>query len=233
MRKKRTKSTTKSVARSVPPQPVATGPRLLVTVKPKTRNQNNYVKSIDVNTLTISTGPAGTGKTLLASYIACKKLLNGEVKKLILTRPMVQTGKNTVGFLPGNLEEKIAEYLIPLYDYLCYFIGESNVKELVEKKIINFCCLEMLRGRTFDESFIILDEAQNANLDQLLLLTTRVGNGSTLVINGDLKQSDINTSGLYNFIDRIDGVDSVNICEFDKDDILRSKFVKDVLERFE
>ena len=160
------------------------------SVFPRTEKQKNYVNYLNQNNIVFSLGPAGTGKTYLSVAVAVSKLISGETKKIILSRPAVEAGEN-LGFLPGDLKEKIDPYLIPLYDSLCELIGFEKMQKKIDDGSIEIAPLAFMRGRTLKDSFVILDEAQNATETQLKMFLTRLGKNTTMVVNGDPSQVDL------------------------------------------
>lgn len=204
-------------------------------VYPKTINQKKYVDAIDKNTLVFGIGPAGTGKTYLAVLIALKRLKDGNVSKIILTRPAVEAGEK-LGFLPGDLKEKVDPYLRPLYDAMYEILGVKRVTELIEKGVIEIAPLAYMRGRTLENAFVILDEAQNTTTPQIKLFLTRLGFGSTMVVNGDITQSDLPDkvlSGLVKASYILKNVDSIVIHYFSEIDVVRHPLVQTIIKRFE
>jgi len=203
--------------------------------KPKNRSQENYQKMLNKKQLKIivSTGPAGTGKTLLATENSIKQFLLGKCDKIIFTRPSVSVDEE-LGFLPGTLEEKMAPWIRPIYDVLHTFIHPNEVKELVEEKLIEIAPLGFMRGRTFKNCWIIADEMQNSTISQMKMLLTRIGENTKLVITGDLEQNDIHNemNGLEDFLNKFKGrrSESIGSVEFNKEDIEREEVVKEVLE---
>lgn len=203
--------------------------------KPKNKSQEKYVKMLNKKQVKIivSTGPAGTGKTLLATEHAIRQFLLGYCDKIIFTRPSVSVDED-LGYLPGTLEEKMAPWIRPIYDVLYEFIHPNEVKELMEEKLIEIAPLGFMRGRTFKNSWIIADEMQNSTVPQMKMLLTRIGENTKLVITGDLDQNDkpSETNGLEDFLNKFKGrrSDSIGSVEFDKEDIEREDVVKEVLE---
>jgi phosphate starvation-inducible PhoH-like protein len=201
----------------------------------KTFNQRTYVKSIDKYDLTFGVGPAGTGKTYLAVASAVASLKKGKVKKIILTRPVVEAGEN-LGFLPGDLKEKIDPYLIPLYDALYEMLGVTQTIAYLEKGTIEIAPLAYMRGRTLENAFIILDEAQNTTRAQMKMFLTRLGFASKMIITGDPSQTDLakhHMSGLVQAIGLLDKLDDIKIVTFDRIDVVRHPLVQHILERYE
>ncbi len=216
--------------------------RLLITkthagkpIYAKTINQANYIKAINNNDLVFSIGPAGTGKTYVAVVNALSKLREGDIKKIILTRPAVEAGEN-LGFLPGDLKEKVDPYLRPLYDALYEVLGKKQIEDLIEKGVIEIAPLAYMRGRTLENAYVILDEAQNTTYNQMKLFLTRLGFNSKMVVTGDITQIDLPKkieSGLVNAIRLFDGVAGIKIIRFERIDVIRHPLVQKVLEKYE
>ena len=204
-------------------------------IKPKSNNQKKFIETIKKNTITFGIGAAGTGKTFLAVACAVDALEQGEVKKIVLVRPAIEAGEK-LGFLPGDLAEKIDPYLQPLYDSLYECLGFENVNKLLEKNIIEIAPLAYMRGRTLNDAFIILDEAQNTTISQMQMFLTRIGYGSSTVVTGDVSQIDLPReaqSGLKDcleFILRIKGIDAVR---FEPKDVMRHKIVTSIINEYE
>ena len=201
----------------------------------KTINQKHYSKAINKNDLVFGIGPAGTGKTYVAVMNAISKLRDGTIKKIILTRPAVEAGEN-LGFLPGDLKEKIDPYLRPLYDALYEAFGGKQTEDLIEKGTIEIAPLAYMRGRTLENAYIILDEAQNTTTNQMKLFLTRLGFNSKMVVTGDITQIDLpkkKSSGLVHAIQLLDKVEGIKIIEFERVDVIRHPLVQKVLERYE
>jgi len=203
--------------------------------KPRSSAQKKYVKILnDYNhKIIIATGPAGSGKTLLATETGVKHFLESKCEKLIFVRPAVTTDEE-IGFLPGTLEDKLAPWMRPLYDVLYNFITPQEVTQLIEEKTIEISPLAYMRGRTFKNCWIIADEMQNSSISQMKMMLTRIGEGTTLVITGDLEQNDRHgeVNGLEDFLERFKGrrSDSIASVEFDTCDIERSEVVKEILD---
>ncbi|MDO9629881.1 MAG: PhoH family protein [Acholeplasmataceae bacterium] len=205
------------------------------SIYPKTFNQRSYVEAISGYDLVFGVGPAGTGKTYLAVAQAVADLKNNKVKKLILTRPVVEAGEN-LGFLPGDLKEKVDPYLVPLYDALYEMLGMQTTLSLLEKGVIEIAPLAYMRGRTLENAFVILDEAQNTTKVQMKMFLTRLGFASKMVITGDPSQSDLPKgipSGLNQALSLLQGLDDIQIITFDKIDVVRHPLVQRILERYE
>ena len=200
-------------------------------IKAKTVGQKHYVESIRKNTIVFGVGPAGTGKTFLAVAMAVKALREKQVARIILTRPAIEAGEK-LGFLPGDLQSKIDPYLRPLYDALFEMMGAENYQRHLEKGTIEIAPLAYMRGRTLDDSFIILDEAQNATPEQMKMFLTRLGFNSKAVITGDLTQTDLPTSqksGLAEAVKILGGVDDIVIHHFTDRDVVRHKLVQKII----
>ncbi len=204
-------------------------------IYPKTLNQKRYVQAIEKNTLIFGIGPAGTGKTYLAVLSALKRLKSNDIKRIILTRPAVEAGEN-LGFLPGDLKEKVDPYLRPLYDAMYEILGVKQTTEFIEKGIIEIAPLAYMRGRTLDNAYVILDEAQNTTINQMKLFLTRLGFGSKMIVTGDITQSDLPKrmiSGLVKASEILKDIDAVKILFFDKTDVVRHPLVQTIIQRFE
>ena len=204
-------------------------------VKPKTIGQSNYVKAIGSHSITFGVGPAGTGKTYLAVAMAVAAFRRGEVERIILTRPAVEAGEK-LGFLPGDLQSKIDPYLRPLYDALFDMLGAESYQKHMERGTIEVAPLAYMRGRTLDDSFIILDEAQNTSREQMKMFLTRLGFRSKMVINGDVTQIDLpdgKKSGLSQVIRILGGIEDIAIVRFDGRDVVRHRLVQDIIKAYE
>ena len=205
------------------------------TIVPKTLGQKKYLQSIFENDIVFGIGPAGTGKTYLAMAAAVAKLLDGSIKRLILSRPAVEAGE-TLGFLPGDLQEKILPYLRPLYDALYDMIDRDDVAKLIEKGVIEIAPLAYMRGRTLSDSFIILDEAQNTTPEQMMMFLTRLGEGSKMVVTGDLTQIDLPRrwdSGLVQAVKILESLDKIPFHRFDDRDVVRHPLVSDIIRAYD
>lgn len=204
-------------------------------VKAKTLGQAKYVELIRKNTIVLGVGPAGTGKTFLAVAMAVRALREKQVSRIILTRPAIEAGEK-LGFLPGDLQSKIDPYLRPLYDALYEMIGVEAYGKYVEKGVIEIAPLAYMRGRTLDDSFIILDEAQNATPEQMKMFLTRLGFGSKAVVTGDLTQTDLprgQKSGLSAAVRILEGIEDIGIHTFTERDVVRHKLVQKIIEAYE
>ena len=205
------------------------------SIVPKTINQKKYLQAIFDNDIVFGIGPAGTGKTYLAMAAAVSELLEGNIKRLILSRPAVEAGE-TLGFLPGDLHEKILPYLRPLYDALYDMMDRSDVDKLIEKGVIEIAPLAYMRGRTLSDAFIILDEAQNTTPEQMMMFLTRLGNESKMVITGDITQIDIprsKTSGLLEIRNVLKSLDGINFHTFEAKDVVRHHLVQKIVEAYD
>ena len=204
-------------------------------IRGRGKSQQQYLEQIKTNDLTIGVGPAGTGKTYLAVASAVEALENDLVDRLILVRPAVEAGER-LGFLPGDLAQKIDPYLRPMYDAVFEMLGQQKVAKYVERNIIEIAPLAYMRGRTLNDAFIILDEAQNTTIDQMKMFLTRIGFGSKAVITGDITQVDLprdKTSGLRHALKILTDIEGVGITQFHKDDIVRHPLVKKIVHAYE
>lgn len=205
------------------------------TLTPKTQAQANYIRSIMTQPLTFGVGPAGTGKTYVAVSIAAEKLESREIDKLIITRPVIEAGEN-LGFLPGEMEEKIAPYFAPVRLILERRLGKGQVEMFVKSGRIEFLPLAFMRGHTLERAFVLLDEAQNTTPSQMKMFLTRLGEDTTAVIDGDITQKDLpahQLSGLVDGLKRLSGMRGVGGVEFTRADVVRSGLVADIVERYE
>ena len=203
-------------------------------IKPKTIGQKEYIKSVLNNTITIGVGPAGTGKTYLAVAAAVQAFRDKQVNRIILTRPAVEAGER-LGFLPGDLQSKVDPYLRPLYDALFDMLGAETYQKYLERGNIEVAPLAYMRGRTLDDSFIILDEAQNTSREQMKMFLTRMGFGSKVVITGDITQIDLpgdKPSGLKEAMKVLQGVEGVGICQLSQQDVVRHVMVQRIIEAY-
>lgn len=205
------------------------------TIRAKTMGQRLYINAMKRNDLVFGIGPAGTGKTFLAVVYAAKQLRKGTVKRIVLTRPAVEAGES-LGFLPGDLKEKVDPYLRPLYDGLNTVLGREQTARFIERGTIEIAPLAYMRGRTLDDAFVILDEAQNTTHAQMKMFLTRLGFGSKMVVTGDQTQIDLPKgvkSGLKESIKNLRGVKGINIMELDQSDVVRHPLVSKIIERYE
>ena len=203
-------------------------------IRPKTAGQKRYVDAIRHNTITFASGPAGTGKTYLAMAMAVAALKDKAVNRIILTRPIVEAGEN-LGFLPGTLTEKVDPYIRPLYDALFDMCDTERATRMLEDGTIEIAPLAFMRGRTLNDAFIILDEAQNTTPEQLKMFLTRLGFGSKMVVTGDGSQIDLphGESGFARVRDILDGVDDIAFCDFDGKDVVRHSLVAKIVAAYE
>jgi phosphate starvation-inducible PhoH-like protein len=202
---------------------------------PKTVNQRRYLEAIERNDLVFGIGPAGTGKTYLAVAMAISALINKQVSRIVLTRPAVEAGER-LGFLPGTLQEKVDPYLRPLYDALYDMLDSERVEKLLERNVIEVAPIAFMRGRTLSESFIILDEAQNATPEQMKMVLTRQGFNSKMVVNGDITQIDLpagRRSGLIDAAEVLKGVQGISFVQFDEKDVVRHVLVQRIVKAYE
>ena len=205
------------------------------TIRAWSKNQEKYLRSIERNTITIGVGPAGTGKTYLAVASAAHALANDSVNRIVLVRPVVEAGER-IGFLPGDIEKKVNPYLRPLYDALYEMLGFDRVGRLLERSTIEIAPLAFMRGRTLNDSFIILDEAQNTTIEQMKMFLTRVGFNSRAVISGDITQIDLPRnipSGLRHALHILSDIKDISITRFTNTDIVRHPLVQTIVEAYE
>ena len=205
------------------------------TVKPRGKNQNNYLSNMNNYEVNFGVGPAGTGKTYLAVAKAVEMLVNESVKKIILIRPAVEAGEK-LGFLPGDLSQKVDPYLRPLYDALYEMLGFEQVVRLLEKEILEVAPLAYLRGRTLNNAFIIMDESQNTSVDQMKMFLTRMGFGSFAIINGDMTQIDLPKnveSGLGHALKVLDGLGDIGFTVFNSKDVVRHPLVRKIVDAYD
>ena len=201
----------------------------------RSTNQQKYVNAIIENDAVFAIGPAGTGKTYLAVARAVEALESSNIKRIVLVRPAVEAGEK-LGFLPGDLSEKVDPYLRPIYDALYEFIGFERVNRLIEKQVIEVAPLAFMRGRTLNEAYIILDEAQNTTIPQMKMFLTRMGFGSKMVITGDITQIDLpvpNQSGLIDAIKILHNIENIAFCNFDVHDVVRHQLVKKIVSAYD
>jgi len=203
-------------------------------IRPKTMGQKSYIEAIESSTITFGIGPAGTGKTYLAVAMAVQKLLSKEINRIILTRPAVEAGER-LGFLPGSLNEKIDPYLRPLYDALHDMLDPESIPRLMGAGTIEVAPLAYMRGRTLNDAFVILDEAQNTTPEQMKMFLTRLGFNSTMVVTGDVTQVDLpgaQQSGLRVVEQVLSGVDDISFCRLSSRDVVRHRLVSDIVEAY-
>ncbi|HEY1742333.1 MAG TPA: PhoH family protein [Granulicella sp.] len=204
-------------------------------VQPRSPNQRKYVEAIETNDMVFGLGPAGTGKTYLAVAMAVSALLAKKVSRIILVRPAVEAGER-LGFLPGSLQEKVDPYLRPLYDALYDLLDPAKVDKMLETNVIEVAPLAFMRGRTLNEAFIIMDEAQNTTNEQMKMFLTRLGNASKAVITGDLTQIDLpnpKKSGLFEALHVLDGVEGIKFCHFEDVDVVRHQLVQRIVRAYD
>lgn len=205
------------------------------SIKPKTLGQKRYVDSIKNNDIVFGIGPAGTGKTYLAMAMAVNAFKNKEVKRIILTRPAVEAGES-LGFLPGDLQEKVDPYLRPIYDALFDILGAETYAKLIEKGLIEIAPLAYMRGRTLDSAYVILDEAQNTTNEQMKMFLTRLGFGSKAIITGDITQTDLSkgkSSGLITVSKVLKNVQGISFVNLSKHDVVRHPLIQKIIEAYE
>lgn len=205
------------------------------SIKTQSKNQSIYIKTIRDNDLSFGIGPAGTGKTYLAVAAAIEALQKQIVSKIILVRPAVEAGER-LGFLPGDLSQKVDPYLRPMYDALYEMLGFDQVNHLIERRTIELAPLAFMRGRSLNESFIILDEAQNTTIEQMKMFLTRMGFGSKSVVNGDITQIDLPTdkaSGLKHAVEILNDIKDIGIINFNHSDVVRHRIVQNIVEAYE
>lgn len=206
----------------------------LLSLKPKTPNQLSYVDALKSNTLVFCLGPAGTGKTLFACNEAIKQLRDGGIEKIVITRPIVAVEDEQLGFLPGNINKKMDPWTRPIFDIFSEYCSMPEITKMMKDGVIEISPLAYMRGRTFKKSFIIADEMQNSSPNQMLMLTTRLGEGSKMVVTGDLKQSDKSIrNGLSDFLEKFRNYPkncSISVIEMKSDDVERSEIVKTILD---
>ena len=217
-----------------------TGDFLLITdtgkpIRPKTLGQKSYITAIQKNSITMGVGPAGTGKTYLAVAMAVKAYKAHDIKRIILTRPAVEAGEK-LGFLPGDLQNKVDPYLRPLYDALFDMLGMESTTRLMEKQVIEVAPLAYMRGRTLDDAFIILDEAQNTSREQMKMFLTRMGVGSKVVVTGDVTQIDLpdpSKSGLVDALRVLKDIEGIARVQFTDKDVVRHRLVQAIIKAYE
>jgi phosphate starvation-inducible PhoH-like protein len=202
-------------------------------LKPKTKNQSDYIRAMSESDVTFCTGPAGSGKTAVAVGLACEYMLTDRIEKIIITRPVVEAGRG-LGYLPGTLTEKIMPYLVPTIEEMKLYLNNDTFNMHKAQNNIELCPLEYMRGRNFHNTFMILDEAQNATYEQIKMFLTRIGMNSKAVINGDITQTDLNEysdGGLDDCMTRLTGLDGVSMCKLTSEDIVRNKIISKIISR--
>jgi phosphate starvation-inducible PhoH-like protein len=209
------------------------GPTDCTPLEAKTEAQAHYILSINSNIITFGIGPSGTGKTAVATMLAVDEFKKGNIKQLVVTRPIVEVG-DTLGFLPGTVEQKQAPYLAPIYSVLLSRLGRGQLEYCLKAGSIEAIPLELMRGRNFNDCWVLLDEAQNTTVGQMKMFLTRVGKNAKVVINGDVNQIDIDCqSGLIDATHRFNKIPGVGFCYFTWDDVVRSRIVKEILKSYE
>jgi phosphate starvation-inducible PhoH-like protein len=204
-------------------------------LKPRTDNQKEYIRTLAENTVTFCQGVAGSGKTHIAIGMALEYLLEDKVKKIIITRPVVESGEK-IGYLPGTAEEKLHPYLLPLLDEVNHFIPSSYYTSLKTNNKIEIVPLGLMRGRNFHNAFIVADECQNASYDQLKMLLTRIGRESKMILTGDTSQSDLHRhmqGGFYDMISALEGTDGIGVSRLDSSDIVRNPIIGKIISRLD
>lgn len=204
-------------------------------LKPVTINQKDYIRTVAENTITFCQGVAGSGKTHIAVGMALEYLLDYKIKKVVITRPVVEAGEK-LGFLPGTAEEKLQPYLLPLFDEINHFLAKEHYSKLVHSRQIEIVPLGLMRGRSFHEAFIVADECQNASYDQLKMLLTRIGIDSKMVLTGDVEQSDLENrkkGGFGDIMSKLHDVDNIGISSLESSDIIRNPIIADIIDRLQ
>lgn len=199
---------------------------------PKSKNQAEYIRCIVENHVTLCTGPAGSGKTAIATGMACEALLRHDVDRIVITRPVIESGKG-LGFLPGNMLEKVNPYMVPIVEEMKLYLGDQ-MNVLKANNTIEICPLEYMRGRNFHNTFMILDEAQNCTFEQIKMFLTRIGVGSKVIINGDTDQSDLpeyTKGGFKTLLNKLQDLDGVGIAVLTNEDVVRNGIIPRILDR--
>ncbi len=210
-----------------------TNPQKVKTVEAKTPRQKDYIRSIVENDVIFCTGPSGCGKSFIASGIAAEHLHRGDIEQVLVTRPLVCTGKE-IGSLPGELKDKIAPYLLPMQENFKFFLGRAYYGHYFNEGKIRYAPLEVMRGSTFHNSYMILDEAQNCTHEQIKMFITRMGQNSKVIINGDVRQTDLSRrSGLEEIMDKLQDLEGVGMCKLGYSDIQRNGILGQILNRLE
>jgi phosphate starvation-inducible PhoH-like protein len=202
-------------------------------LKPKTKNQEEYIRAMVEADVVFCSGPAGSGKTSVAVGLACQYLIEEKIEKIIITRPVVESGRG-LGYLPGTFKEKIHPYLVPILEEMQMYLSPTEIKKFMDSNTIEIVPLEYMRGRNFHSCFMILDEAQNATMDQIKMFITRIGRCSKAAINGDVDQTDLPNDirgGLIDCMDKLNDLDKIAIIELTDDDIIRNKIISSILSR--
>jgi len=206
---------------------------LQTILQPKSPNQSKYLKAIHRSDVVFCAGPAGSGKTAIAVGVACQYLLTKQVDKIVIARPTVESGRG-LGHLPGTYTAKIQPYLIPVLEEMSKYFSSEALRVFRNSNVIELCPLEYMRGRNFHDSFMILDEAQNATFNQIKMFLTRIGRNSKAIINGDPKQTDLYIDmkgGFENCIDKLEGIEGISICKLEGTDIVRNDIIAKILNR--
>lgn len=210
----------------------SSAPQKVKTLEAKTENQKEYIRSIVDNDVIFCSGPSGSGKSYIAAGIAAEHLHRGDIEQVLITRPLVCTGKE-LGSLPGDLLEKIAPYLLPMQENFRHFLGRAYYGMHYNEGRIKYQPLEVMRGSTFHNTYMILDEAQNCTFEQIKMFITRMGQGSKVLINGDTRQCDLSRSGLWDCIEKLKNVEGVGICSLTTQDIQRNGILGRILNAME
>lgn len=232
MKKKRFRNDSEFETRYDEPVPTVNR-KIKRSLEAKGTNQTNYVLSIIKEDITFCFGPSGTGKSFISAGIAAQHLVKGKTKQIIVTRPLVSAG-SSLGAVPGDVQEKVRPYLKPMEENLRFFLGDEYFEQLLEDDIIRFEPLELMRGASYHDSYMILDEAQNCTLTQIKMFITRIGENSKVIINGDVNQTDLKSgSGLQVCVERLSHLKGVGICELTHDDIQRNPIIKSILMALE
>lgn len=210
--------------------------QLKIIIAPKNEEQRTMMKTISENTITFVCGPPGSGKTLLAITFALQQLFRGKYKQIVATRPVVEAAGERLGFLPGDMQEKIDPYMMPIYNFLYKLVEEEALKKMLSKNgkpaVIQICPLAYMRGSTFSDSLVLCDEAQNMTSDQMRMFLTRIGENSKMIICGDLDQSDIKIDGLKEAFDIFKDIPSIGFVELTEESIIRHPIIKAIEERY-